>query len=99
MLDAFLEENPDATEEDLYLALGSPEELAIQLLDEYDLLNSLTHSLKNRTRIAAISGFLLGALLLCALSLSYWYFTTKGYVDVGIREYVIVESYPSPTIS
>lgn len=97
MLDAFLEENPDATEEDLYLALGSPEELAEQMMEECES-HQVMYSSKKQSHIVSIVEILLVVVFVWIFSFNLWNFFTDGYIKTNIKEYVIVESYPTPYI-
>ena len=97
MLDAFLEENPDATEEDLYLALGSPEELAEQMMEECES-HQVMYSSKKQSHIVSIVEILLVVVFVWIFSFNLWNFFADGYIKTNIKEYVIVESYPTPYI-
>ena len=81
MLDAFLEENPDATEEDLYLALGSPEELAEQMMEEC-VFNEGKNSLNKHLNKITITSVVLGVALLFLSITAYCYFTINIKTEI-----------------
>lgn len=95
MLDAFLEENPDATEEDLYLALGSPEELAEQMMEECEL-----HSTPHSNKFIAVS-IVLSLALICVSFIAYQSWKSGMRVNVNPTEYVYFTNnlYPFPDFS
>lgn len=102
MLDAFLEENPDATEEDLYLALGSPEELAEQMMEECeqtDLKNSIRNPLIN----IRSNNILLVICLICVGVIVYMCWFSKGYTTIETKQYIYstkdASKSPSSTIT
>lgn len=91
MLDAFLEENPDATDEDLYLALGSPEELAEQMMEECQSDYSLS---RHKNKLIPFSIVVSIALIyVCIVAFQYW----KSGVHIEIKpvEYVYVTQQPT----
>ena len=88
MLDAFLEENPDATEEDLYLALGSPEELAEQMMEECEF-----HSTPHSNKFIEVS-IVLSLALICASIMAYLYFRTNPKIEVNPIQYVYTTDCP-----
>lgn len=94
MLDAFLEENPDATEEDLYLALGSPEELAEQMMEECE------HSIRDSAGHFRLTNILLAVALICVGIIAYMYWFSKGYTNIETKQYLYENhsQFPSSTI-
>ncbi len=85
MLDAFLEENPDATEEDLYLALGSPEELAEQMMEECAF--DAREYPKHHTNKFALAGIVLCLTLACGF-LAYQFISSRIRVQVNPIKYI-----------
>lgn len=93
MLDAFLEENPDATEEDLYLALGSPKELAEQMMEEC-ASNTTRSFLKEHTnKIIVVSVVLCLALgFVSVFAYQAWY--SAVHTEVNQTVYIYSTSGP-----
>lgn len=87
MLDAFLEENPDATEEDLYLALGSPEELAEQMMEECDKEQIKLFSSKRVLKVSTAS-IILGIVLVSVFVLAYQRRSIHVYTEVHPLQYI-----------
>ena len=95
MLDAFLEENPDATKEDLYLALGSPEELAEQMMEEC-VFNEGKNSLNKHLNKITITSVVLGVALLFLSITAYCYFTINIKTEISPIQYVYSINGPTP---
>ena len=95
MLDAFLEENPDATEEDLYLALGSPEELAEQMMEECKSKQFYSPLKQHITKFIATS-IILGIALLYVSVLAYTQWKLNGQIEINPVEYIYPEDSPKP---
>ena len=94
-VDAFVEENPQADDVLWRSALGTPEELAAQLMEPYDL-DEVKVSLRKHTHLVKI-GIAISILFLACISLfCYWYSTTDGYIIVRTHEYVDIKDLPSP---
>ena len=95
MLDAFLEENPDATDEDIYLALGSPEELAEQMMEECAFNEDKSAFNKHLNKIT-ITSVVLGVALLCASVIAYRYWSIGIHTEINPTEYIYRASDPPP---
>lgn len=83
---AYVEENPEATGEDLAAVFGSPERCAAELLGECDPAQVAEVRRKKRRRLVAVIVVL--AMLLVAMAV-FWYFEAAHqvkYVDIYITE-------------
>lgn len=97
MLDAFLEENPDATEEELFLSLGSPEELAGQFIEEFEQLRE-EHLVSSRF-FCKLTNILLVVSLVCISVVVYLYFSLKGYINIETTQYIYSTNDPAQSPS
>ena len=93
MLDAFLEENPDATEEDLYLALGSPEKLAEQMMELYET-KPVNHSFAHYIAKFAATSIILCATLIFTCIVVHQYLIITRQIEVNPTKYIYVVDNP-----
>lgn len=89
MVDAFVEENPDATQEEWDFAFGTPEELASQLMEEYEQ-NIKKSSIKHQLSYTRTANILLVVALVCVGIIFYMYFFSKGYTNVETTQYIYI---------
>lgn len=94
MLDAFLEENPDATEEDLYLALGSPEELAEQMMEECEITQARYSKKQYINKLAATSIIIFVSLLFACVVHQYLIVGKQIQIEVNPIKYVYLTDEP-----
>lgn len=95
-VDAFVEENPQADDALWRSALGTPEELAAQLMEPCDL-DGVNASLRRHMCLVKIASILLIFFFVCAGIIALWYLKTGGYVEVKTYEYIDEDEYPSPS--
>lgn len=93
-VDAFLEENPDASPDEWYELLGTPEEFAEQLMEECDLRET-KKSLRRRINQITIVGIILSIFLVLLTIFAYLYCVTGGYIELQTTRYIYVSDSPA----
>ncbi|NCE64032.1 hypothetical protein D1159_05380 [Pseudoflavonifractor sp. 524-17] len=92
-VDAFLEENPEAGQDDWYAALGAPEDMAGELLTSYDT-GEIKRIRQNKLLSLKVAVFSLVVLVFAFGGLLYYYWAHEGYVEVTT---IIYETDTIPT--
>ena len=95
-VDAFLEENPQADEAAWRRNLGTPEELAAELMQSSNL-EAVNTSFQRHRKFLKVASILMVIFLVCAVATVIWYWKTGGYVEVKSYEYVNEDEYPEPS--
>lgn len=94
-VDAFVEENPQADDALWRSALGTPEELAAQLMEPYDL-DEVNVALRKHTRMIRIACILFLAFVVIGGIIGRYCWINRDYVEVITYEYTIEDGDPLP---
>ena len=94
-LSAYLEENPDASPQDLAAALGSPDQCAAELLSEFDPAQVAAVRRRKKALLYGVIAVLaaLSVLLFC---FAKYLFDNGGIVTIEIGHYDSIEDMPPP---